>query len=313
MSTQKHLLSSKTAGTIDRTIQIFEIDAGWKAGIQQEFDPVPALSHLLTLSAEERYLGWDREDVIYVEPISLKFPQKLRFIKSRRSELPLVENEGKLSPLNLGKGGLGDVTHVVLSRGYAAADFNFYGPRALNLGYYLAKKAKNFCNNVRLNHLLRGDSKDELRELSQLVGYSFKVREQNLDYIAESDESLAAALRAELRYAGVDEVTKRYTLSLKRRSAGETISETMQSFLRTIVGKPRTYEEFDLLEVSGYGPRQKKQKVVDLLEDQFVAKRSMVRLDRKSRAVNSQSAFDAIEDALGEMLPKVQAASVLVT
>jgi len=48
-----------------------------------------------------------------------------------------------------------------------------------------------------------------------------------------------------------------------------------------------------------------------VLDDQLILKRKMVKLHKRSRAVQSESAFLEIEAAFNEVLPRLQNAGVL--
>jgi len=67
-------------------------------------------------------------------PKSIEFPQKVLYVLSRRNNLPELERKGNMSPLPIPiDSGLGKKIDVVFFGRYAAANFNFYGPRATGL------------------------------------------------------------------------------------------------------------------------------------------------------------------------------------
>src|SRR5471032_2993689 len=97
-----------TEGSLERKIYFYMVDAGQKNGEPVHFDPVPILQHISGLPFKimgGRYLEVGGGNLIYVEPLSLEYPQKLVIVLSRRTNLPEIEQGGAMTALSLPVGG----------------------------------------------------------------------------------------------------------------------------------------------------------------------------------------------------------------
>jgi hypothetical protein len=121
----------------------------------------PALRHLekMPFSLDGRYLRPSDGKELCCWADSTRSPYRLRLANIRRGQHPPVENAGNFSPLVLGSGsGLAEITHFVLFQdGICGAEFNFYGPRASQLGFYFALKLKDLVSGFRLAFIVRPD------------------------------------------------------------------------------------------------------------------------------------------------------------
>jgi len=147
--------------------------------------------------------------------------------------------------------GLGEKIHVMLFGQYAAADFNFYGPRATGLGAYFALKAKGVGHKIRLSQLIRGEAVDDLRKLDGITVAALKFHESALRLVERADASLGAAFRATIAATGADELE--LVLRKKRGKGGITryLSSDVFKGIRQLAKYPETYQEFDKLVATG--------------------------------------------------------------
>jgi hypothetical protein len=300
--------------TVERRIYFYSIDAGQKSGEPVTFDPVPILSHIndLPFSMEGRYLDVGEGNVTFVLPKVLEYPQKLVYVLSRRSNLPELERQGDLSPLPIPiDSGLGEKIHVMLFGRYAAADYNFYGPRATTLSTYFALKAKGVGSRIRLPQLIRGEAVEDLRKLDGITLARFKFHASAMRIVEKADASLAAAFRATIEATGADELE--LILRKKRGKGGMTryLADGVLKGIRHLAKYPETYQEFERLVATGVSRETMQLAEVDVLDDQLILKRKMIKLHRRSRAIQSDSAFLEIENAFAEVLPRLQAAGAV--
>jgi hypothetical protein len=98
-----------------------------------------------------RYLEDAEDHRLAAWPDTVEYPLRLRFGRTRLSNLPTKERAGKLEPLDLAVDeGLVELCHIIIYEdGFVAAEFNFEGPRIGRLGEYPTKRNQlitlNFC------------------------------------------------------------------------------------------------------------------------------------------------------------------------
>lgn len=299
--------------SVERKINFYRIDAGTSDGVPVRFDPVPTLEFIRALPPrlDGKYLEWTDGNYLFVDPVSTSFPQKIRLVLSRRRDWPELERDGQMDPLRLPKnGGLGEKIHMMFFGDYVAADFNYYGPRATAVGAYFHLKAKELGPQIRLEHLAKADTIRELKSLLGAVRVELTFRKSALSLVKHANESLFAALRGlgETNAGRIAVVLKTEKVKGKRDYLDSYILEGVESLAR----EEATYSEFSRLRVKGIESRTFEQYAVDVLDELIVAQRKIVKVDDRSRAVDSESAFAAIEDAFQETRPKLIEASSLL-
>ncbi len=284
---------------VERKIYVYEIDAGFSGDKPATFDPMPVLKHIENqpYTMQGRYLDVGDSNISFVITKSFDHPQKLVYVLSRRSNLPELERNGNMSPLPIPiDSGLGEKIHIMFFGRYAAADFNFYGPRATGLATYFALKAKGIGPKIRLQQLVKGKAVEELKRLDGITVARFKFHESALRLVERADESLAAAFRATIDVSNADELE---LILRRKRKRGVTryLSADVLRGIRELAKIPDTYEEFDQLVAEGVSKTTADKQEVDVLSDQLILKRKMIRMNKRSRAVQSESAFEEIESA----------------
>ena len=136
------------ADTIPRDIHFYRVDIGNDpSGKPLLFDPIPVFEYINKLAwndakKENRYFDRDGK-VLGCWIHSTKIPCKITLGSIRRADLPQIETQGELSPLEIpDKSGLVEQTHIVfLGDNIVGCDYNFYGPRIARLPFYLSGKA----------------------------------------------------------------------------------------------------------------------------------------------------------------------------
>jgi hypothetical protein len=133
----------------------------------------------------------------------------------------------------------------------------------------------------------------------------FKFHESAMHLVERADESLAAAFRATITATDADELE--LILRRKRGRGGITryLSASVLRGIRRLATFRETYEEFDRLVTDGVSRETAERAVVDVLDDQLILRRKIVKLNKRSRAVQSDSAFSEIESAFQEVLPRL--------
>jgi hypothetical protein len=216
--------------------------------------------------------------------------------------LPQLEEAGVVSDLNIAaNAGLLEPVHVVFfADNIVGADFNFYGPRLSRLGFYLQVKSDNAIPLATFYPLLRNDVAAQLDHLTELRLFDLKVKPAYIETIRQADASLGDAFAANARV--LDGNSEEIQLVLKpSKNTRHSALERLLGPIKTLVRGGDFREHADRFQVKGEHDQSGKVETIDLLRDQLIARKQMLRLREKGRAVDPDSAFDAINAAYEEL------------
>jgi hypothetical protein len=296
---------------VERKIFFYRADAGQdQAGRPRPYDPVPVLQQIDALRWDPNGRYWDvgdgRAAVCWVDSLSLR--PAIRFGITRRSGLPQVEDHGQLAGLPIPPtSGLAEVIHVVFfPQNIAAAEFNFYGPRMSRLAGYLAVKASHIGPRVAFEPLLRLDVRQQLGRLSDVRLLELKIHAPYSDTVKAANKDLGAAFDAAARAGNAEEVT--IILSPKARSRRQLSSRLLRTVRRLAV-KRDLREEALRFRVRGLDELTERVETVDILRDELISTKRIVRADDKSRALDATSAYEAIQEAYDELRDQLRSAA----
>jgi hypothetical protein len=265
-------------------------------------DPTATLQAInaLPFTSDGRYLPDKLGDVLVCWPESLKSPQRLIFGKSRRYNLPQEELGGKRKALRIDPAsGLSEVCHIIwFPDNYLGAEFNFYGPRISRLHTYLTLKAKPPYSAEGFELLIKKDALEELNRLDELRVFSTRVHRSYTDLFAQANKSLSDALTAQMDAIDADEIE--LTLKVARKTR-HPLAASLFRGLRRLARRADLHEKVDKLWVKGPSQISGKLEEVDLLKDELVVTKSILRLDPRGRSVQAESAFAEIEAAYQEV------------
>lgn len=289
--------------TLERKIHFFRADIGVDGGGRPlPFDPIPALMAINVLPFEDgpasRYLVDDDGNAICVWPGANGALQSLLFCQIRRNGLPQLEQAGMVSDLNIAAdAGLLESVHVMFfADNIVGADFNFYGPRLSRLGYYLRVKSGNVVPLATFHPLLRNDVAEQLDHLTELRLFDLKVKASYVDTIRQADVSLGDAFSANARVLEGDAEE----IQLVLKSSKDNRKSALQRLLAPLKALARGRDLRDNVarfQIKGKHGDTNHVEIIDLLRDQLIARKQVMRLGERSRAVDTESAFKAIQAA----------------
>ena len=303
--------------TLERAIHFYRANIGIDSGGRPLlFDPVPALVRIgklpFTDDPSGRYLLGDDGNAVCAWPGPSASTATLRFCQIRRTGLPQLEQAGRVSDLDIAaNAGLLEQVHVVFfSENIVGADFNFYGPRLSRLGYYLRVKSENVVPLATFEPLLRQDVAEQLNHLTEIRLVDLKIRAAYVDTIRRRDDSLADAFAANARVLNGDvdeiEVILRPAQG-RRKKALQRLIEPLKALARG-EGLQDNAARF---QVKGRHDETGRVETIDLLRDQLIVRKQILRLGERSRAVEADSAFAAIRAAHTELGPDLRRAASL--
>ncbi len=277
------------------------------------YDPVPVLDRINSLPEDtERRLdrGDGNSSMCWVHRAtpSQRF-ERLRLATVRRSALPSVESRGRISFLDLAEdAGLADMTHVVFfDNNIAGADFNFYGPRLNRLAEYMAIKAEGVGPLVSFSTLLNPDVAEKLNNFEEVRLVDYRIRSADAEVLREKHESLFRAI------AGIRNLGEAGEVGLVLKPEKHKRENIGQDPLDMVKGMANDDEirnsstRFVVKGVDGDGLISE----VDILNDQLLARKKVLRMSGQYRTIIPESAFAAIEEAYDEMGPDIGRAAAI--
>jgi hypothetical protein len=185
--------------------------------------------------------------------------------------------------------------------GLVAAEYNHFAPRITALAAYLTEKLDldvHFASFVQRDIVDRLDRLRDIRLLELSVKPSQQFREE-----INVDDPVSQAVYAATNIPG----ERRVAINLSGDYRSEGFSETLRSFARRLLAHGEEANEGEagdggptVFKVRGYDPASDEVEVLDLLKQKVVRRVELERESPRSRALNTSSAYDAIEAAARE-------------
>ena len=224
----------------------------------------------------------------------------LKFGTVRRNAFPQVDTNGELTELGLPvDAGLCESIHCKFFSGsLIGSEFNFYGPRITRLGSYLAEKSPRYAGRVMFEPLLRKDVADQLARLKDVRLFKLKIQRSFAEKLRQVDESLGNAFVAASAVSDADEIE--ITLSPERYTR-KGIGKRMLDAAKSLFGLEGFRDATERCQIKGLDSSTHRVEAVDLLSDKLIVKKHIMRQGERSRAVDSFSAYSAIEAAYEEV------------
>ena len=299
--------------TVERTVHFFLADAGRaETGRPLRFDPTPALNVIGSLPFDNTPSGryeQDRDGNALCVFGSPPRSHGVQFCRIRRTGLPLLENAGNLSELQIpSNAGLSEAIHVrFFPRNIVGAVYNHYGPRMSALGSYLYERANGAIPRVTFRPLLDSNASRQLATLGDLRLLEFDIRPSFATTLREMDPSLGHTFGALSELLDSPE-TISLVLKAPRHGARGLLSR-MGAPIANILRRGDVRENVERLRVRGKNVETGRVETMDLLQDRFVSTQEIVRLSRRSRSLDPTSAFDAIRNAYDALKDELEVAA----
>jgi len=301
---------SKALPTSQRSIYFYRADAGrMESGAPVPLDLREALRHVDSLPCAEggRYLEQDDGHTL-CSWVDSPDHQRFRLATIRRADLPRIEEAGNLTDLQLtADQGLYEPIHIqVLPDNIVGVEFNFYGPRPSRLGSYLRRVTGDDKIRFTLDPLLRQDVLAQLNRLEEIRVLDLAIRPSYASMVREANRDLGAAFAAAAR-VGQSQLV-RLTLSPEPHHRG-FLSRAVRAATRSLAGRADIRENAQTFKVKGMDEETHTVEAVDVLRDQRVVSRNIVRLDERSRTINDAAAYEAIASAYSDLKDELQQAA----
>lgn len=301
---------------VERKIYFYRINTGRDdAGRLISFNPqttldmidkmpfIPNIGRYLVDDEGDATCGWidEKSDPYY----------HLRFGKIRRSSLPQIEQSGTLSDLLVPvDSGLVEHVHVVFfPNNIVGSEFNYYGPRLSRLGYYLKVKNRSLYSNIFFEPLLRNNVLEQLEKIGEIRLFDLKIRSSFTSVIKEADHDLGSAFEANCKLLQPDNYGDEIEIVLRSgKGSRSLITEKIVNLVKRLSGREDLITEASRFRLKGKNNETGKVEHIDLLHDQLISKKQILKINEKSRALDPSDAYQAIHSAYNELKDQLELA-----
>jgi hypothetical protein len=300
-----------TPPTAERKIHFFRAQSRTDANGRPLILPITeVLQHVETLPCTigQRYLEQPDNNVLCAWADAGTQHPRMRLATVRRSGLPLLEDGGALSPLSIASSaGLYEPIHICFfPENIVGVEFNFYGPRPSRLPVYLTRTAPNQCPAFNLAPLLRQDVMEQLGRMRELKVVSLRILASYATQVAEADADLGAAFEA-ARRVGDSEVVQ---LVLQPEPYHRrTMTQKALEAVRRLAERLDLRDNALAFTVTGIDDADGHLEEIDILSDELVASKKIIRMNPRTRALDDNATYSAIEEAYQEMEADLRAAA----
>jgi hypothetical protein len=230
---------------------------------------------------------------------------RMRIATIRRTALPMVEENGRLSALAIGQSaGLYEAAHVCFfPNNIVGMELNFYGPRAGRIPGFLVPATGHRA--FTLEPLLRQDVTEQLNRLRDLRVMSLRIRPSYSATVAQADASLGAAFTAAANVGNPQTV---HVILAPEPNGRQNLGQRALNAVKQIAARSDLRENTEEFLVKG-PDNDDRMLPIDLLSDELVVMKRIVRVDSRTRALQDGDAYAAIEEAYQEIQDQLEAAA----
>lgn len=298
--------------TVERRVFFYRVNLGQdNAGRPVRFNAAAAMQHIdgLPYAPAGRYVAGPDNTSLCAWIDNGRQQPCMRLGTIRRGGFPQVERSGVLSDLTLtADAGLAEVTHLAFfPQNILGAVFNFYGPRPTRLAsYLLGTRVPGIPPDITIEPLLRQDVLNQFNRLGNLRLFDLKIRRSYADTVATADESLGAAFQAAAAAGEADLV--QVVLRTNRRRTSH-LAQHLATAARRLLRRHDLREEAERFVVAGVDTQTERVVEVDLLSDKLVSVKRIVSQGGRSKALDADSAYEAITTAHQELRDELHRAA----
>ena len=311
-------MTQQNVASVERNIQFFRVFVGLsESGEWLPFDPRPALTIIAHLvSTLEWYEEENDGNALCLLPLGFRGPYPVaRFCRTRRTGIPDQERMGAISDLDLEEdAGLLESIHVVfLPDNVIGAEYNHYGPRISRLARYMHTKARDGQPRPTIGPVIRANPADQLDRLAELHSIEVAVvpsGAQAIEQVQQAPRGLQEAVSSLSRISpspGSLQLVYRPT-----RDSESSFLQEMASGLKSLLGDETFRRGTSKMKVEGRRTSGSSLETLDLLQDEITAKKQMVKLDNRRRALNPEAAFQTIIETYEELRDEIAASSTVI-
>lgn len=283
--------------TIKRTILFYYLKI---SNGNEQINPISHISRIghLPLSDDGRYYKMKDGKKLRFDLKNESYPIKLILGYTRKTDFPLVDNEGNIEPLSLPeKAGLFDPTHFVLfHNGIIGIEYNSKGPRPQTLRYFLEQKiSKSEYTEIKMTQLINSDISSDLSRMREIKAFELSVRRNNQDYVEELNEPLKYALDSLQDIS--DDIEEIVVILRNKKYSKKPISIPFISNISNWLKREDVIDNVDECKIKAFDEEINETRDFDLLNSVIFTKKEIVKMDDVYRSVDDHAMFQAIIDS----------------
>ncbi len=305
--------SRRTRYSVDRKIYFFRADVGIDdGGLPLAFDPKPALAVIDQLPFVDgdsgRYQTDRNGNALCLVNHHDRGDICIRFGRIRRSGLPQIEQAGRIRDLSVAADeGLSEPIHVVaFPDNVVGVDYNHFGPRISQFARYLHSKSNRAIPEVTFHALLRNDAARQLDRLGEIRVLDISISPSYVEQVKRADRSLGDALAANAEVIDRPR-TVQLTIKSNRRSRRRALDKLLRP-LKSMAAEAEFFQKTDRLQVRGRCVDTNRVETIDLLKDKLISTKRILRLTSRGRALDPDSAFQAIFESYDDLVDDIYSA-----
>ncbi len=222
--------------------------------------------------------------------------------------MPQLERAGSITDLDLSPDtGLLESIHIVFfPNNKVGAEYNHFGPRISRLGNYLHEKSNEIVQAAVLNPLLRRDAAEQLERLTDLRVLDISIRPSHAEIARQvANDPLLDSFTSLQQVLGNH--SKKIQVILKSEKEGRLeFLGNWKSKVAALLGNDEMRESMERLHLHGKCEDSNRVETIDLLKKQLMSTKRIIRINERSRALNSESAFQAIHEAYQELSKELE-------
>lgn len=301
------------SGSITRKIHFFRFHVHELQGneFQTHSNPVEVIENIAKLKFmgdhdKSRFYFYPNNDVCFLHDVNIKDNRvEGRFALSRRSSLPELEKDGILEPLKIPhNSGLAEITHFIFypDNNVLGVEFNFFGPRANSLSFYLRNKSRNFekpFEYIELSPILNQDIDALLKDVGEVNLFEMEVARNELEVVKELNEDLYSAFESAANVSDAESVE--VVLRKKRYSREGFTFPFSRKKIKELLSTGDNRQKINKFRVNAESHSEKQKKDFDLLEDKMIVSKKVTALGERSRSIDSSDMFAKIREAYNEL------------
>jgi hypothetical protein len=293
---------------VNRKIRFYRTVPTVIDGVEQVFSPVDACAAIrgLDFGAGNAYFETDR-GWLCAWDVSTAGQPRLSFGVSRRTALPQLEGLGLIRDLEADEHeGVLETSHVVFfPDGIVGMEVNGYGPGIGALSRFFEAKCP-ALNPAVFYLLVDPEAERKLDSMRELRSVSFKLLRSDRALADQADESVRGMFQA-----AMEELTPKSFHFVLIADDEHLFSERFVNGIKRLAGSRDVRERAEQFKVKGIDDESGRSIEVDLLSDQVMTTKKVVRQRRQGRAVDPDSMFEQINEAYDELLEQIQHAAAL--
>lgn len=223
-------------------------------------------------------------------------PQRVRFYRIRRRNLPETERGGTFEDLRLAEQqGLAESIHIVLFEdSVIGSEYNHYGPRVTTFGSFLNERCD---QDVRIRPFIRSDVIGSILAMREIRRFRLKLTPHGVAQLQQSGISLGESF-------GVTDVYqdgKYFDLTLATEPYDEGFTERIKGFVRRL--RDAAIDPSTAVEAAqAYGVTSDDLlDELDLLHDRVVIVEQIRRETPRHRTLDTEAAYATVESVYEQL------------